>query len=110
MTTNTTVLIEPKIAVAATTTQYTSTGLTTIIDKFTAYNYDSVSRTLSVYLVQSGVSANNTSLRVVKTLAAGTSYQFPEIVGHTLNPGDFIATLSSNATGINIRASGRQIT
>lgn len=110
MTTTATVLLESKIAVATTTTQYTSTGLVTIIDKFTSTNYDTVPRTLSVYLVPSGSTAGTTNLMRAKTLPAGAAYEWPEVVGHVLKDGDFIATLSSNATGVNIRASGRQIT
>jgi hypothetical protein len=109
MTTPVTVLIPAKIAVASDTTQYPSpAGTYTIIDKFTATNYDTVVRTISVNLVTSGDTAGNQNLIVkTKTLQAGETYTFPEIVGAALGPGDFISTIASNATGVNIRASGR---
>ena len=42
------VLIPAKIAENAQTTQYTATGVTTIIDKFTATNYSAAAATISV--------------------------------------------------------------
>ena len=111
MTVSVSVLIPAKIAVASDTTQYTSTGVSTIIDKFTATCYDTVPRTISVNLVTSADTAGNQNLIVkTKTLQAGETYTFPEIVGFVLGAGDFISTLASNATGVNIRASGRIVT
>jgi hypothetical protein len=110
MTVNAKVLIPAKIAESAQTTQYTATGVRTIIDKFTATNYSAVAVTLSVNLVTLADTAGNQNLVVkTKTLAAGETYTFPEIVGHILAAGDFISTIASAATSINIRASGREI-
>ena len=106
-----TVLIASKIAESSQTTQYTSTGVTTIIDKFTATNYSGSAATLSVNLVTSADTAGNQNLVVkTKTLQAGETYTFPEIVGQTLLASGFISTIAGTATAINIRASGRQIT
>lgn len=105
------VLIAAKNAENAQTTQYTASGVTTIIDKFTATNYDTAARTLSVNLVTSGDTAGNQNLIVkTKTLQAGETYTFPEIVGQVLASGGFISTIASAATTINIRASGREVT
>jgi len=105
------VLIAAKNAENSQTTQYTSTGLTTIIDKFTATNYTSGPVTLSVNLVTAADTAGNQNLVVkTKTLQAGETYTFPEIVGQILDAGGFISTIASAATSINIRASGRQVT
>ena len=105
------VLIPAKIAEASQTTQYTSTGLTTIIDKFTATNYSAVPATISVNLVTTAGSAGDLNLVTkTKTLQAAEVYTFPEIVGHVLASGDFISTIAGTATSINIRASGRQVT
>jgi len=104
------VLVPAKNAESSQTTQYTATGVTAIIDKFTATNYDTVARTLSVNLVSSGGSAGNSNLIVkTRTLMAGETYTFPEIVGQVLGSGDFISTIASAATAINIRASGREV-
>ena len=104
------VLIPAKIAEATQTTQYTSNGLKTIIDKFTATNYSASAATISINLVTSaGTSGNNNLITKTKTLQPSEVYTFPEIVGQVLNDGDFISTIAGTATAINIRASGRQI-
>jgi hypothetical protein len=106
-----TVLIPAKTAEATQTTQYTSTGVTTIIDKFTATNYSAAATTISVNLITAAGSASNDNLIVkTKTLQAGETYTFPEIVGQVLAPGGFISTIAGTASAVNIRASGRQVT
>ena len=110
MTISTTVLIPAKIAENSQTTQYTSTGVTTIIDKFTATNYSANPATLSVNLVTLADTAGNQNLIVkTKTLLAGETYTFPEIVGQTLAASGFISTIAGTATAINIRSNGRVI-
>ena len=105
-----TVLIPAKIAENAQTTQYTSTNVSTIIDKFTATNYSATAATLSVNLVTSAGAAGNDNLVVkTKTLQPSETYTFPELIGHVLASGGFISTLAGTATAINIRASGRTI-
>lgn len=105
-----TVLIPAKIAENSQTTQYTSTNVVTLIDKFTATNYSAAAATLSVNLVTSAGSASDANLIVkTKTLQAGETYTFPELVGHALGAGGFISTLAGTATAINIRASGRVV-
>lgn len=104
-------LISAKIAENTQTTQYTATGVTAIIDKFTATNYSASAATLSINLVTSGGTAGDENLIVkTKTLQPSETYTFPEIVGHSLAPGGFISTLASAATAITIRASGREVT
>lgn len=105
-----TVLIPAKIAENAQTTQYTSTNVSTIIDKFTATNYSATAATLSVNLVTSAGAAGNDNLVVkTKTLQPSETYTFPELIGHVLASGGFISTLAGTATAINIRSSGRTI-
>jgi hypothetical protein len=103
-------IIPAKIAEASQTTQYTSTGVQTIIDKFTATNYSASAATLSVNLVASAGSAGDSNLIVkTKTLQPAETYTFPELVGHVLPVGGFISTIAGTATSINIRASGRLV-
>ncbi len=97
MTVTVKVLIPAKIAEAAQTTQYTATGVTALIDKFTATNYSASAATISVNLVTSADTA-------------GETYTFPELVGAALAPGGFISTIAGTASAINIRASGREVT
>ena len=104
------VIIPAKVAESLNTTQYTTNGVTTIIDKFTATNFSASPATLGVNLVSSGSSYGNQNLVVSnRTLAAGETYTFPEIVGQILQPGDSISTIAGTASAINIRASGREI-
>jgi len=111
MTVTVNVLIPAKIAENTQTTQYTSTGVTTIIDKFTATNYNATAATISVNLVTSADTAGNQNLIVkTKTLQPSETYTFPEIVGQVLAPGGFISTIAGTASAINIRASGREVT
>jgi hypothetical protein len=111
MTVTVKVLIPAKTAENSQTTQYTANGVTTIIDKFTATNYSASAATISVNLVTAAGSAGNDNLIVkTKSLQAGETYTFPEIVGQVLSPGAFISTIAGTASAINIRASGREVT
>lgn len=110
MTVTAKVLIPSKIMEAAQTTQYTATGVVTIIDKFTVTNYSAVTVTVSVNLVALADTAGNKNvITKTKSMQAGETHTFPEVVGHILENGDFISTLAGAATSLNIRVSGREI-
>jgi len=103
-------IIPAKTADNAQTTQYTSNGVQTIIDKFTATNYSATAATISVNLISAAGSATNDNLIVkAKTLQASETYTFPELVGHVLPNNGFISTIAGTASAINIRASGRLV-
>lgn len=103
-------IIPAKSAENTQTTQYVAVNVTTIIDKFTATNYSSGMVNLSVNLAPPATATGNANLIVKnKTLQAGETYTFPELVGHILPPDGFISTLASAAASVNIRASGREI-
>lgn len=111
MTVTVKVLIPAKTAENSQVTQYTAAGVTTIIDKFTATNYSANAATISVNLVTAAGSAGNDNLIVkTKSLQAGETYTFPELVGQVLSPSGFISTIAGTASAINIRASGREVT
>ena len=111
MTVTVTTLVPAQTANNTQSTVYTATGVTAIIDKFTATNYSATAATISVNLVNSGGTAGNNDLIVkTKTLQASETYTFPELVGHVLRPGGFISTLAGTASAINIRVSGREVT
>ena len=104
------VLIPAKIAESSQTTQYTATGVTTIIDKFTATNFSSSAANLSINLVTQFDSTGNQNLIVkTKTLQPAETYTFPELVGQVLMPSGFISTIAGTASAINMRVSGREI-
>jgi hypothetical protein len=111
MTVTVKVLVPAKYAENSQTTQYTATGVTAIIDKFTATNISGSAATISVNLVTTAGSAGNTNLITkTKTLQPAEVYTFPELVGQVLSAGDFISTLAGTASAINIRVSGREVT
>lgn len=106
-------LIQPLLIAAGTTTQYTSpaSGRGTIIDKFTVTNTTASPETITVYLVEDGGAAGaaNTILPAA-SVAAGAAYTCPEVIGHVLAPGDFIATAASTGAALTVRSSGREVT
>jgi hypothetical protein len=111
MTVTVKVLVPAKLVVATPTAQYTATGVTAIIDKFTATNYTATAATISVNLVTASGSAGNANLITkTKTLQASEVYTFPELVGQVLGVGDFISTEASTGSAINMRVSGREVT
>jgi len=111
MTVTVRVLVPAKTVENSQTTQYTATGVTTIIDKFTATNYSAAAATISVNLVTvSGSAGNNNLITKTKTLQPAEVYTFPELVGQVLGSGDFISTIAGTASAINMRVSGREVT
>lgn len=110
MTVTVKVLIPAKIAESSQTTQYTASGVTTIIDKFTATNYSASAATISVNLVTGATTAGDANLITkTKTLQPAEVYTFPELVGQVLMPSSFISTIAGTASAINIRSSGREV-
>jgi acyl-CoA reductase-like NAD-dependent aldehyde dehydrogenase len=111
MTVTVKVLVPAKTAENTQTTQYTASGVTALIDKFTATNYSASPATISVNLVTAATAAGNDNLIVkTKTLQPSETYTFPELVGAALMPSGFISTLAGTASAVNIRVSGREIT
>jgi hypothetical protein len=111
MTVTVKVLVPAKTAENAQTTQYTASGVTAIIDKFTATNYSASTAVISVNLVTAATSAGNDNLIVkTKALQPSETYTFPELVGAALMPSGFMSTLAGTASAVNIRVSGREIT
>lgn len=103
-------LIPSKQAENSQTTQYTASNVKAIIDKFTATNTSGGAVTLSVNLIASGDTSGDDNL-IVKTrsINAGETESFTELVGQTLDAGSFISTIASAATSLTIRCSGREI-
>ena len=105
------VIVPSKIVENAQTTQYTATNVTTEIGAIEVTNYSGGAVTISINLVTSGDTAGNQNLAIkAKSLAAGATYTFPELWGQYLMNGDFISTIASAATSLNIRISAREFT
>lgn len=111
MTTTSAVLIASKRVENVQTTQYTSTGKKTIVDKFTVTNTSVAAVTFSCNVVPSGVTLSDANLIVqAHSIAPGACYECPELVGRRLDAGDYLSTLASAADALTMRAEGRQLT
>ena len=102
-------LITAKYASNSENTEYTATGVRTIIDKFTGYNGTAGVVTLTVKLVANAGTAGASNIIETKSLAAGETYSFPGVVGHCLEAGGFISVIAGAVTSIVIRATGREV-
>lgn len=104
-------IIPSKQAENTQTAQYTAINCKTIIDKFTVTNNSGANATFSANLVAASGSASASNLVLnARAIAPGDTYQCPELVGQSLEPGDFISTIASAASALTISASGREIT
>jgi hypothetical protein len=92
------------------TTQYVALNCTTVIDKFTFTNTSAANVLITVNLVTAfGVAGVDNRILGPRSIAPNETYAATELVGQTLNPGDFISTLAGTATSLTMRASGREI-
>jgi hypothetical protein len=108
MTTTIAVLIPPQFAPATEGGMYQLTGVKTSIDKFTAHNSSGAVATLTVKLTQLNGVGDGSTIIAVKAIQPGTTYTFPEVVGHVLESGGTILVTASAADALSVRASGRQ--
>ena len=104
-------IIPRKQAENVQTSQYTAVNCKTVIDKFTVTNTTGAAVIFSVNLVAGAGSASASNLVVSsKSIAAGETYNCPELVGQCLEASGFISTLAGAATSLTISATGREIT
>jgi uncharacterized membrane protein len=103
-------LIPPKQAEVAQTSQYAAVNVRAVIDKFTVTNTSGSNQTISVNLVNFGGTASANNLVIAaRAVAPGETYLCPELIGHVLEAGQFISTLASAAGSLSIRCSGREV-
>lgn len=106
MTTTVAVLLEATFA-TANGAAYTSSGCITAIDKLTATNESGAIATVTAQLISPD---GTRTASFAKTLPAGATWPFPEVVGHTLAAGGKLIMTCPNADAVRVRASGRQFT
>lgn len=94
------------------TTVYTSTGVRTIIDKFTVTNTDNSARTVTVYIMPNGqlTVADRYIITSAKSVDAGEAVELTELKNHILESGDYIVVVANAANVVSVRASGRKVT
>mgnify|MGYP003630221740 FL=1 len=103
-------IIPRKQAETSATIQYTSTGVTTVIDKFTVTNTSVSDAYINVYLPNSGSSPSVSNIIINgRTLGARETYSCPELVGQVIPSGGYISTLAGTSNALTISASGTQI-
>ena len=104
-------LIKTQYASASGTTLYSVPNGTTaaIVDKFTAWNSDSTSQSISVWICN-GASPDNSNLVAVRTLSSGAGADFTELQNQVLSAGESIYVLAGAASKVAVRASGREVT
>lgn len=96
---------------AANTTVYTAPASTrTILDKATVTNTTGTAATITAFVVAAAGAAGAANTVIsAQSVAAGTSYLCPEIVGQVLNPGDFVVVTAGTAAALTFRLSGREV-
>jgi hypothetical protein len=99
-------LIPSKILAGATSVEFTANG-THIIDRMTLTNTGSGDAQAYVYLVDSGTAGASNAAINGRTLAAGETWNCPELSLHVLPSGAAIAAYSTGT--VVIRCSGRQV-
>lgn len=104
-------LFDPTFLTGSAATYYTVPGSTrTIIKKLTLTNTDSVTRTVTIYLVPSGGSAAASNVILsAQGITAGETYEVFVAEGQTLAAGDTIQALASTTSVVNMQASGVEI-
>jgi hypothetical protein len=106
------VLVQAKQVENSQTTQYTAAATTkAIIDKFTVTNNSAANVKFSCNLVEiSDTPADRNLIVNEREITPEETYNCPELIGHDLDPGDFISTLADTASALTMRVSGREIT
>ena len=106
MTTTVAVLLEATFATAG-GVSYTSDQCVSALDKVTCTNESAGTATATVQLLSpDGAMMQSFS----KAIPAGSSWPFPDVVGHTLASGGKVNVLCPTASAIKARISGRKFT
>jgi hypothetical protein len=100
------VIIAPVMLPNSVAAQYTASTIT-VIKAFTAYNSDTSTRVITLYLVSSGgtPTATTTLLYQIPVLAHETIIVW-QALDHTLAIGDSIQAFADAASKVSIRVSG----
>lgn len=108
MTTTVSVLLEGTFATAsAAGAFYLSDSCVTALDKVTCTNESASAATATLQLLSPDGSLTQS---FVKTIQPGTSWPFPDVVGHMLAVGGKVTITCPTASAIKARISGRKFT
>ena len=106
--------VDGLLLTASAATYYTvpsTVSTTAIIQALTVLNNDTVARTVTIYLIPTGVAASN-GFKVLsaKTLAPGQELVVYTALGKVMPSGGLIQALASSAGVVALQASGVEIT
>lgn len=86
------------------------TGVRGTLLKFTATNVTGTAATITIKLIPAGGSASaENTITLTKSVEPGGYYAFPELIGHTLNPGDSLSVIAGTASALVIRCTAREV-
>ena len=105
---NVTQIVEPQLLTGSAATLFTASAKTNVqISKVTIANPTGTPYTYTLYVVPSGGSAGaSNTITSAQSVAAGTTYNDPNVPGLVLNPGDFISGFASTTSELVIAISG----
>lgn len=106
------VLVSPQLVLNSTQTYYTSTNIRTRIDKVTVTNTTGSADTITLYLVvQDGTAGASNTITSAKSIAAGETWNCPDLIGQILQSGGTIqAKAGTSSTALTFSVAGAQIT
>ena len=111
MTISSKALVKSKTLENSTTTQYTASNVTAVIESPTVTNVSASAATVSFWLVASGDSAADDNLIVdAKSIAAGATVTISALIGKVIESGDFLAASAGTASAITLNISGLEMT
>lgn len=99
-------LIQSKELAAVATVEFNANG-THVIDRMTLTNTGAGDAQVWVYLVDAGSAGSSNAVINGRTIAAGETWNCPELSLHVLQSGGAIAAYSAGT--VVIRASGREV-
>lgn len=104
----TTVCLDQSDYVANAEAEVFAATVKTIIDK--CNSIAELAGVVSLRIVESGGTPGAKHRQAKKSFVIDDSYQWPEIVGQTLEPGDSLRAVCTVANAVTLRVSGRQVT
>lgn len=102
-------LVTSKFVENTQTTQYTAQNTKTLIDKCTVTNVGAAAAKFSLNLIATGSADTSNLIIKDQSVAVGTTYLCPEIVGHVIESGGSISTIADTSSALVIRVSGREV-
>jgi len=103
-------IIAPQQLTGSAATLYTSSNIKTRVDKMTLTNTDSAAHQVTIYLIAAaGTAGAANTITSAHSVAAGETWNCPDMVGQILPPGSFIQAFADTGAKVTISAAGTQL-